>query len=346
MSTRVKQAQRVRAPAQQAHIATTPSSARVKATLSSGGSSGGNIGSKGMMATAEEEEEEEEEDEEEEDEEEEEEENESPVDSEDGMDSEDDSSDGFEKQSSSDEDEEGDDEDEDDDDDDEEEEEEEEEEVDAARKVLDAEARAREWALPPPPPPLTGRDRLRVMDEESSSGHLAVQQFLHTDDLSSDDEEGFEGNNTIGRVPLHWYDAYDHIGYNVQGGKVMKRGKGGKDRIDMALDNRDGTGERTVYDMYNDREVVLSQRDLEIIRRLQAGAFAHPEHNDTPDYVDYESSIKEVMPLSAAPEPKRRFVPSKWETMKVPVKHAHAYTYMNTPQTHTYSYTPPKISNI
>ena len=33
--------------------------------------------------------------------------------------------------------------------------------------------------------------------------------------------------------------------------------------------------------------------------------------------MDYFSSIKEVMPLSGAPEPKRRFVPSKWETMRV-----------------------------
>ena len=82
--------------------------------------------------------------------------------------------------------------------------------------------------------------------------------------------------------------------------------------------NRDDPeARRTVYDMYNDREVVLTERDLEIIRRMQAGAFAHPEHNDTPDYVDYISCDKEIMPLSAAPEPKSRFLPSKWEMMKV-----------------------------
>lgn len=50
---------------------------------------------------------------------------------------------------------------------------------------------------------------------------------------------------------------------------------------------------------------------------MQAGAFAHPEHNDTPDYIDYISCDREVMPLSAAPEPKARFLPSKWEMMKV-----------------------------
>ncbi len=34
---------------------------------------------------------------------------------------------------------------------------------------------------------------------------------------------------------------------------------------------------RTIYDAYNDRNVILTERDLEIIRRMQAGAFAHPE---------------------------------------------------------------------
>ena len=112
------------------------------------------------------------------------------------------------------------------------------------------------------------------------------------------------------------YDAFDHIGYDATGAKLMRRKTG--DRIDMTIANRDDPeARRTVYDMYNDREVVLTERDLEIIRRMQAGAFAHPEHNDTPDYIDYISCDKEIMPLSAAPEPKSRFLPSKWEMMKV-----------------------------
>ena len=141
-----------------------------------------------------------------------------------------------------------------------------------------------------------------------------MAQYLHTDDLSSDDEENLN-DNTIGRVPLHWYDAYDHVGYTVDGKKLIK--SQGPDRIDITLRNADKKGLHTIYDMYNNREVQLSERDIEIIRRMQMGAFAHAEHNDTPDYSDYASSIKEVMPLSAAPEPKRRFVPSKWETMRV-----------------------------
>lgn len=81
---------------------------------------------------------------------------------------------------------------------------------------------------------------------------------LHVDDLSSDDEEG--ELNTIGRVPLHWYDAYDHIGYTREGSKITR---GSKDRIDLALEAAD-SGTKKVYDMYNDREVALSERDLEV----------------------------------------------------------------------------------
>jgi hypothetical protein len=42
---------------------------------------------------------------------------------------------------------------------------------------------------------------------------------------------------------------------------------------------------RTVYDAVNDRTVVLSDRDLELIRRMQRGAFAHPEFEAYPPQV-------------------------------------------------------------
>jgi ribosome biogenesis protein ERB1 len=176
--------------------------------------------------------------------------------------------------------------------------------------INEAESNLREWA-----PRTTGKVRSQDIENSKGTNIFALQQFMHTDDLSSDDEEDLTAN-TIGRVPLHWYDAYDHVGYDVTGSKVVK--VKGRDRIDMAIAGKDDPeARRTVYDMYNNREVVLTEREMEMIRRMQAGAFAHAEHDDTPDYVDHFSSQMEVMPLSAAPEPKRRFVPSKWEMMKV-----------------------------
>ncbi|CAM9761463.1 unnamed protein product, partial [Choristocarpus tenellus] len=64
-------------------------------------------------------------------------------------------------------------------------------------------------------------------------------------------------------------------------------------------------------------QVTISDRDMELIRRIQAGAFPHPEFEAYPDYVDYFTYKKEVMPISGGDEPKRRFIPSKWEMMKV-----------------------------
>ncbi|CAB1100485.1 unnamed protein product [Ectocarpus sp. CCAP 1310/34] len=151
---------------------------------------------------------------------------------------------------------------------------------------------------------------------QKGDGALAVSMAMHTDDLSSDDDE--ENRNTVGRVPLHWYDEYDHIGYDRSGGKVMKRADGTGNGIDAALSARDDPNyARTVYDAYNDREVTLTDRELEVIRRIQAGAFPHPEFQAYPDYVDYFTHEKQVMPLEGGDEPKRRFIPSKWEMMKV-----------------------------
>jgi len=159
-----------------------------------------------------------------------------------------------------------------------------------------------------------GLQREKEIEEANRDGSLATQKTLHLDDLSSDDDG--EGNtNRIGRVPLHWYDEYDHIGYDKSGTKVM-RGKT-KDGLDAALERDNPEFYRTIYDAYNGKEVVLSERDMEIIRRLRAGAIAHPEHESYPEYVDYNTWKKEKMPLSGQHEPKRRFLPSKWEMMKV-----------------------------
>jgi len=66
----------------------------------------------------------------------------------------------------------------------------------------------------------------------------------------------------------------------------------------------------------HDKHIILSDRDLEIIRRLQKGAFAHPEHEAYPPQIDVFCNELNIFGPSIA-EPKRRFVPSKWELMKV-----------------------------
>jgi hypothetical protein len=75
----------------------------------------------------------------------------------------------------------------------------------------------------------------------------------------------------------------------------------------------------TAFDQNAQMDKPLSAEELDIIRRLQAG------ENPDAEYDPYEPTIEwftgkgkeEVMPLSSAPEPKRRWLPSKWEKQKV-----------------------------
>lgn len=156
---------------------------------------------------------------------------------------------------------------------------------------------------------------------KEGGGDEKTASWMHTDNYSSDEDDPDGVSNRIGRVPLHWYDEYDHIGYNAQGEKIGKSASLSGDRLDQAIAMQDNMakGKFEVHDALNDRTVELSSRQLELIRRLQAGAFAHPEHDANPDYIDYFSGVDPEISglMSNRYEPKSRFQPSKWEKMQV-----------------------------
>jgi len=54
-----------------------------------------------------------------------------------------------------------------------------------------------------------------------------------------------------------------------------------------------------------------------MVMRIRQGRFPHLEVNPFEEYNDWFSSDVMQEPLTAAPEPKRRFVPSKWEAKRV-----------------------------
>jgi ribosome biogenesis protein ERB1 len=165
----------------------------------------------------------------------------------------------------------------------------------------------------------TGKKR---SNEATILDYSKVAESIHADDLSSDEEDEEGKGNRIGRVPLHWYDEFEHIGYDSRGEKVVKSASlTNGDRIDQALANQDNasSGKYVVHDALNDRNVELSARQLELIRRIQGGAYAHPEHDANPDSIDYFSGVDPILSglNSNHYEPKARFQPSKWEKLQV-----------------------------
>lgn len=155
-------------------------------------------------------------------------------------------------------------------------------------------------------------------EDDDKDGDNIVQAVEESD--SSEDEVA--PRNTIGEVPLEWYKEEEHIGYDISGKKIRKHAR--KDKIDSFLAGVDDSKNwRKIYDDYNDEEVELTKEETKLIRRLLKGKTPHAEVDPYAPYVDWFEWKDKGHPLSNAPEPKRRFVPSKWEQKKV-VKYVRA----------------------
>ncbi len=136
--------------------------------------------------------------------------------------------------------------------------------------------------------------------------------------------------NTIGNVPLKWYDDYDHIGYDLDGKKIAKPSGGGggtgdgpsasasnNDELDEFLNKMENPDYwRTVLDRQTGEKVVLTDDDIDIIKRLVSAKYASQEVDEF-DASSFFTKDEMQMPLSGRPEHKRSFVPSKWEKLRV-----------------------------
>ena len=136
----------------------------------------------------------------------------------------------------------------------------------------------------------------------------------YTDDVSSDDEA--PPPSAVGAVPAQWYDGLEHVGYSLAGAPVPRPQR--SDGIDRFLASQDDPSFRwRVYDEETREEFVLSKRDVALIQRIRAGTVAHTSTNMYPDALDLYSDEVEPHALNDPYEPKRRFIPSKWELRRV-----------------------------
>uniref|UniRef100_A0A182WLI9 Ribosome biogenesis protein BOP1 homolog n=1 Tax=Anopheles minimus TaxID=112268 RepID=A0A182WLI9_9DIPT len=134
------------------------------------------------------------------------------------------------------------------------------------------------------------------------------------------DEEDIR--NTVGNIPMHWYDDYKHVGYDWNAKKIIKAKKG--DAIDDFLQRmEDPNFWRTVTDPQTGQKVVLSDADIGLIKRIMAGRNPDAEYDDYEPFVEWFTSEVEKMPIRNIPDSKRSFLPSKVEKQKIG-KYVHA----------------------
>ncbi|KAJ4951604.1 hypothetical protein NE237_028436 [Protea cynaroides] len=159
---------------------------------------------------------------------------------------------------------------------------------------------------------IDGSPEVNSQEEEQDE---EVETHPSVEDSDSSEDE-VAPRNTIGDVPLKWYEDEEHIGYDITGKKIKKQAR--KDKLESFLAGADDSKNwRKIYDDYNDEEVELTKEETKIIRRLLKGKTPHADVDPYAPYVDWFAWDDAKHPLSNAPEPKRRFIPSKWESKKV-----------------------------
>lgn len=84
----------------------------------------------------------------------------------------------------------------------------------------------------------------------------------------SDDSDAPVTTNTIGNIPLTFYDSYPHIGYDINGKRIMRPAKG--EALDALLDSIEfPKGWTGLTDPATGKPLNLSQDELEVLRRIQ-----------------------------------------------------------------------------
>ncbi|XP_023305270.2 ribosome biogenesis protein BOP1 homolog [Lucilia cuprina] len=148
--------------------------------------------------------------------------------------------------------------------------------------------------------------------KKTTKSNIGTYEEYENSDTS--DEEDIR--NTVGNIPMHWYDEYKHIGYDWDAKKIIKPARG--DQIDDFLRKiEDPNFWRTVRDPQTGQEVVLTDADIELIKRINSARVPNPDHDEYQPWIDWFTSEVEKMPIKNVPDHKRSFLPSVSEKKKV-----------------------------
>ncbi|CAH2009526.1 unnamed protein product [Acanthoscelides obtectus] len=133
-------------------------------------------------------------------------------------------------------------------------------------------------------------------------------------DCDTSDEEDIR--NTVGNIPMNWYDEYRHLGYDWDGDQILKPETG--DHLDAFLKRmEDPDFWRTVKDPQTGQNVVLSEEDIQLIKRIRGQKIPDATFDEYAPWIEWFTSQVEQMPIRKFPEHKRSFLPSKHEAKQV-----------------------------
>ncbi|CAK5058271.1 unnamed protein product [Meloidogyne enterolobii] len=147
---------------------------------------------------------------------------------------------------------------------------------------------------------------------------------LNIDYYDSSDEEDIR--NTIGNIPIQWYDEYGHVGYNLDGEKINKAAgkEQPKGQIDAFLEREEDPDywfflilflklnifRRRVFDKQTGQDIILSDEQVEKLQAIASSRYPEIGYNPYQPFFEIFSSKREIHPISNQPPSKSSFVPS------------------------------------
>lgn len=136
------------------------------------------------------------------------------------------------------------------------------------------------------------------------------------DPVYDSDDSDREQFNTIGNLPLSAYEEFPHIGYDINGRRIMRPAAGSA--LDQLLELIDlPAGWTGLLDQNTGGALNISAEELELIKKIQKGENTTEINPYDDETIAWFSDKTEQMPVTGVPEPKRRFVPSKHEAKRV-----------------------------
>ncbi|CAL8396470.1 unnamed protein product [Gadus morhua 'NCC'] len=165
-----------------------------------------------------------------------------------------------------------------------------------------------------------GGNSQETVEEGEERGMTEKERALlkdKTDEYDHDSSDEEDIRNTVGNIPMEWYKDFPHIGYDLDGKKILKPIRN-KDELDDFLDKMENPDYwRTVPDKQTGSEIVLTDDQVDLVHRLQRGQFGDVNFNQYQPTVEFFSGEVMIHPVTNRPEDKRSFIPSLIEKAKV-----------------------------
>ncbi|XP_047200102.1 ribosome biogenesis protein bop1 [Hippoglossus stenolepis] len=153
--------------------------------------------------------------------------------------------------------------------------------------------------------------------KKKEGGVTEEEEEKKEDEYAHDSSDEEDIRNTVGNIPMEWYKDFPHIGYDLDGKKILKPIRN-KDELDEFLDKMENPDYwRTVHDKQTGSDIILSDEQVALVNRLQKGQFGDVNFNEYQPTVEFFSNEVMLHPVTNRPADKRSFIPSLIEKEKV-----------------------------